>query len=98
MTNKIESTSTQTLAADGSVAFSIPFVNSAALVTIFATGDLGGGTLKAEISPDGTTWVDADAGTLTEAGIIPISGALCREVRATLTGATSPSVNIVVLY
>lgn len=70
---------------------------SAVSVPWFATGSFGSGTLVLQVSPDGgTTWFTVQAG-LTAAGLQvanPVTDALAR---FTLTGATSPSISILLL-
>lgn len=73
--------------------------------TVWATGTFGGGSLALEGSPDsGTTWVAIpdQAGSpvaFTENGLINIelyANSADTKVRLVLTGATAPSINIVI--
>lgn len=67
------------------------------IIGVWAT-DFGGGTVNLESSPDaGTTWIPitrfGTAITYTSNAVENISGLIARgmEVRATLTGSTTPS-------
>ena len=70
-------------------------------LNVAAFGDFGGGSLSFELSyDDGTTWFAA-TNNLGDAATISANGALNIEVgtadlRLTLSGATAPSVSIVV--
>ncbi len=62
---------------------------------IIAEGTFGGGTLNIEIANEGGNFVPMDGGDFTEDGarimfIIPKSA----KIRATLTGATAPNLNV----
>lgn len=96
--NKIDVSPTQLLTCDGSVAFRIP-AKPHEIASMYCVGSLGGGTLKIELSPDGVAWFDPRMETLSGGGVglISLAGVLCEHVRATLKGAVSPHVNIVVL-
>src|SRR5689334_21372188 len=63
-------------------------------LTVYAFGTFGGGTVKLQASPDGTNWIDVPSVSFTAAGMINVDlGAY--QVRAVLSGATAPSVSLV---
>jgi len=68
--------------------------------TVAAWGAFGGGTLVMQMSPDsGTTWINLDptgstAATFTANGVGNFQLNMPCQLRAVLSGATSPSVNI----
>lgn len=95
-----QSSPTRSLVANGSVSISLPNSPSDGHVTIYATGDFGGGALSVSVSPDGTAWfpVEGVAFGLDETGYLPLTGILCRHIRLTLAGATAPNITITVLF
>lgn len=93
-----QSSPTLSLVENGSVAIALPHSHSDGLVTVYVSGDFGGGTLAVSLSPDGTTWFPVPDASITEAQYLPLVGILCRHVRFTLAGATDPTVNVSVLF
>ncbi len=61
-------------------------------VTMYAKGTWGSGTLTLAISPDGSNWFSTTS-TLTADGFKTITDRV-KAVRATLAGATNPSLTI----
>jgi len=60
---------------------------------VIATGTFGGGTLSAQVSADGSTWVDiGDPGALTSEGTFWFEVESGMRYRLNLSGATSPSI------
>lgn len=99
MTQKIETTSAVTFAADGNGATqALPYMSASGSITAFATGTFGSGTLKVQVSADGTNWYDSGVTGITVAGILKITGLACRFIRPVLTGSTAPSISVVFCY
>lgn len=93
--NKIEVLPAKTLADNGNVAWTIPYINSAGLVTVVVSGTWGSGSAALEFSLDGTVWVGSGLDPLTANGAF-VLWAGCKAVRVVLTGATSPSLSVTV--
>lgn len=85
---------TYNLTADGSTtAFAVE-----GLITVYATGNFGGGTLTVELSVNGTTWPSATyesgaSAALSADGAVNIYTGPC-SMRCTLAGATTPNIDI----
>ena len=88
---KLKMLDTTTLTANGST----PVWYPSQMQTVVADGTFDGGTLKAELTPDnGTTYQDISDGSLTEDGHFNVTVGKGMGVRMTLSGATSPSINV----
>lgn len=61
--------------------------------TVYANGDFGGGTLKVQASPDGTTWFDIEYATLNASGYINIQMKFVH-IRLDLSGSITPNLDI----
>ena len=73
-------------------------VNPTGHVNIRSTGDFDGGTLTYEGSQNGSDWYDIGlSGILVEAGGVEAKLLVGEYVRATLEGATSPTVDTFIL-
>lgn len=78
----------------------VPYEARKGRCTVAAWGTFSGGTLAMQMSPDnGTTWINIDPDgsttcTFTNNGVGNFQINIDCLVRATLTGATSPSVNV----
>ena len=60
-----------------------------------AVGDFDGGTLQFQYSPDeGVTWIDLTDGDLTAAGVFECAAGTGGCLRATLSGSTSPDIDV----
>ena len=93
-----QTTPARSLTANGAVTVALPNSHSDGHVTIYASGDFGGGALAVSISPDGTAWFPVPGAVIDAAQYLPLTGILCRNIRFDLTGATDPAVNVVVLF
>jgi hypothetical protein len=96
MTNKIEVLPSKNLAANGNVAWNIPYVNSYGAITAIVSGTWGSGTAKLEFSHDGTVWIDSGSSGITANGALKLTGVACTKVRVVLTGATAPDLDVTV--
>lgn len=93
MSDKIELSQSVAIAAAGNgAAVQIPYLNSAGLITAFVSGTFGGTSVKAQVSPDGTTWFDAPAAPITANGMLSITGIACRQVRVVASGGSGISI------
>lgn len=61
--------------------------------TLYAKGTWGGGTIKVQISPDGSNWFDVTDANLTADGFANIQ-VKAPYMRVDLSGATSPDLNV----
>jgi len=92
-------TTSTPLVANGSTP-AVPYSATTGRCTVAAWGTFGGGTLTMEMSPDGgTTWIALDpsgstVNTFTANGVGNFQINIDCLVRATLSGATTPSVNV----
>jgi hypothetical protein len=64
-------------------------------VVCAAVGTWGGGTLQFKYSPnEGTTWIDITSGSLTADGAFEVAVGVGGMLKATLAGASSPSLTV----
>lgn len=65
--------------------------------TVFFYGTFGGGTAQIEASPDGgTNWVDVPNGSATAETIVNME-IRATHLRVSLSGSSSPSLNVMIL-
>ena len=81
-----------TLTADGQTS-SVRFP-SKTVIQIDATGTFGGGTLAPQKKGAGGTWAAISSETLTAAGQINVEVPAGTDIRASLSGASSPDIDI----
>lgn len=62
-------------------------------VVFAANGGFGGGTVKLQVSADGTNYIDVTSAAMTAAGTLTVKIADGFKVRAVLTGATDATLN-----
>lgn len=75
----------------------VDFGKSDTLVTMYGSGTFGSGTLTLKQSPDGTTFFDVSGATLTVDGF-KTSTLGAHSVRVSLTGSTSPTITVWLIY
>ena len=81
------------LSGDGS---SAAYKTQRGKVVFAADGSFGGGSMNAEVTTDGgTTWITV--GAVTSDGSVQVDFPYPVEVRFTMAGSTTPSVNYVII-
>lgn len=84
-----------TITADGNIDFAS--MGAVYAMCFQATGSFGSGTLKLQVSNDGTNYVDSPTATsVTAAGVKSVATADCgyKFYRLNLAGSTSPSITV----
>lgn len=82
------------LSANGSTS-SVPYTEGSGAAMIYGTW--GGGTLVMEVSHDGTNWAALDGMSFTADAAKGFNIPRGTRVRFTLTGATAPTINAVLM-
>lgn len=90
---------TLNLQADGNTdAIQHTFNQDIESFTVIYQGDFGGGTLKAQISHNGTDWVDIPDSSQNSASTFGLSINIGSYIRFNLASSTNPNVNIHLIY
>jgi hypothetical protein len=89
MINTISLCSSQTTNGEG-----LPqTIQGSTKYALYVQGNLGGGSVKLQVSLDGTNWMDVPGSTMTAPGLV-ILEMIAKHIRAVLSGATAPEVTV----